>query len=478
MADVHGTSAGETLNGADGATNGADSIFGYGGNDIIQGLGGNDLIKGGAGADEIFGGSGIDTSDYSDSNAAVAVFLDNGGGVGEGFGGTAEGDTLYGIENVTGSSYADWIIGNSGSNVLNGDKGNDTLEGGGGDDTLKGGSGRDILKGGAGADVLDGGTNIDTADYSQSSAAVNISLWEHTATGGDAWYDTFISIENLTGSDFADRLIGDDGVNVIEGGAGADYLKGAGGDDTLLGGSGADELRGDEGMDILRGGSSGDRLYGGQHNDTLEGESGNDFLYGQDGEDTLNGGTGNDTMEGGTGNDSYYVDSQADVILEDGGIPGSGEEGGHENPNDPNDTIYALINYTLTALNVESLSLTAGTATSLTGNHQTNSLYGNDLDNVLDGGGGNDSLIGFDGNDTFVFHAGQAQADTVYDFDGNGAAAGDTMMFVGYGTLAQGASFVHLAGNDWQVNSADGTIHELITIANGATFDASDLIFV
>lgn len=52
-------------------------------------------------------------------------------------------DTLTGIENVTGSRFADKLIGNGAANVLQGNAGNDTLIGGFGNDTLIGGSGYD-----------------------------------------------------------------------------------------------------------------------------------------------------------------------------------------------------------------------------------------------------------------------------------------------------------------------------------------------
>jgi Ca2+-binding RTX toxin-like protein len=41
-------------------------------------------------------------------------------------------DRLIGIENLTGSAYADHLTGNSAANVLNGGAGNDTLDGGAG----------------------------------------------------------------------------------------------------------------------------------------------------------------------------------------------------------------------------------------------------------------------------------------------------------------------------------------------------------
>ncbi len=75
MSDVFGTDASETINLLDGVSNGANSIWGFGGNDTIFGLGGADTIKGGGGADAIDGGNEIDTVDYTNSDTGVIVNL-------------------------------------------------------------------------------------------------------------------------------------------------------------------------------------------------------------------------------------------------------------------------------------------------------------------------------------------------------------------------------------------------------------------
>jgi Ca2+-binding RTX toxin-like protein len=148
---VTGTNGSDNLIGT--ANN--DSFQGGGGRDTIRGLGGNDTINGGAGADIIDGGEGIDTADYSTSRASVNVVLgatNNFFPPGIGSGGDASGDTLFFIENLTGSNYNDSLTGNGGKNVLMGGAGNDTLLGLGGDDTLDGGLGLDVLSGGGGSD--------------------------------------------------------------------------------------------------------------------------------------------------------------------------------------------------------------------------------------------------------------------------------------------------------------------------------------
>ena len=86
-----------------------------------------------------------------------------------------------------------------------------------------------------------------------------------------------------------------------------------------------------------------------------------------------------------------------------------------------------------------------------------------------------DSLTGNAGNDTFVFNVGQANGDTVVDFAGNGAAAGNSLHFVGYGA---GASFTNIDATHWQVNYNGGASHDVITFMNGAAIDASDILFM
>lgn len=65
------------------------------------------------------------------------------------------------IENATGGSAGDWIMGNQVANRLNGRGGNDSIVGGAGNDTLLGGAGIDTLVGGTGDDVLNGGAGRD-----------------------------------------------------------------------------------------------------------------------------------------------------------------------------------------------------------------------------------------------------------------------------------------------------------------------------
>jgi len=127
----------------------ANTLNGGNGNDALDGGAGNDVLGGGAGADVLIGGVGIDTAVYTDSAAGVAVSLVAGV---VGVGGTAAGDTLFQMENLTGSNFADTLTGDGFANTLTGGGGNDVLNGGGGNDILDGGVGSDTLISGLGTD--------------------------------------------------------------------------------------------------------------------------------------------------------------------------------------------------------------------------------------------------------------------------------------------------------------------------------------
>ncbi len=137
--------------------------------------------------------------------------------------------------------------GNTTDDIIYGTFQNDTLDGQGGNDTIFALWGNDHLIGGAGADKLYGGFGSDTADYSGSSAGVNVNLdrtywwWgDQTATGGDAEGDQLFSIENLIGSDHDDELKGNWKNNRLEGGEGNDLLAGGWGHDRFVFKSGDD----------------------------------------------------------------------------------------------------------------------------------------------------------------------------------------------------------------------------------------------
>ena len=168
----------------------------------------------------------------------------------------------------------------------------------------------------------------DTVSYAFAHAAVTANLSNILTNKGEALGDVYISIENLTGSAFNDKLTGDLGANILDGGAGGDQLDGAGGSDTAsyaraTAGITADlskssnntgEATGDtyQSIDNLLGSNFNDRLVGNDSNNVLTGGAGADTLIGNTGDDTLIGGRGVDTLNGGAGKDVIVYQSAND----------------------------------------------------------------------------------------------------------------------------------------------------------------------
>ncbi len=492
MAIITGTGKDDTLTG----TTGADEIYGLGGNDVIDGLDGDDLLNGGAGNDTITDGAGSDTvlgRDGSDSifasPGAGSDTYDGGNGAANEVdivfynlalagvvvdlrlaadqapsSGTVDAagigvDQLINIEGVSGSDFADILIGSAGDNTLIGRKGDDELRSGGGDDFLNGGDGNDLL---------DGGSGTDRASYAGADQGVRVSLAISGAQITGEGTDTLVGIEDLTGSKFADSLFGSDGDNSLIGGEGDDRLVGGLGNDTLNGGLGVDRMYGGLGDDIyivrdatdyayenagegtdlvqssvthrLRGNVENLELTGstainGTGNDLaniLTGNNGANSLFGLDGDDRLIGGLGNDKlngglgldrMYGGLGDDTYYVSDATDYA--------------YENAAEGTDRVYSSISLTLRS-NIEYLFLTGTGAINGRGNDINNLLVGNDAanslagllgDDQLYGRGGDDTLNGGDGNDWleggagFDRHYGGLGADSFVFRDGDFASA-------------------------------------------------------
>lgn len=181
---------------------------GNGDNNTIIGSINDDLIKGKGGDDMLYGGFGNDL--------------------------------------IKGGAGDDFLFGEDGDDNLIGGLGNDSLFGGNGNDILTGAKGNDTMEGGLGADQFKGGQGIDTADYSSATSGVTVYFVNNTALGYAAG-DTFVGMENLVGSAYADQLqAGDDGMAF--GGAGNDTLYGA----SYTTGDAAGTIRGDAGYDTLR----------------------------------------------------------------------------------------------------------------------------------------------------------------------------------------------------------------------------------
>lgn len=231
---AEGGDGNDIVRGADGK----DAVQGGLGNDMVYGDAGDDGLTGGLGGDHLDGGLGLDTAYYRKSTVAVDVSLTRGTGLY----GEAQGDTLVGVESLVGSNFNDILEGDGLNNRLNGGAGADTLRGMGGNDTFLTGGGYDNVDGGAGSDTI---SYDDSWDY----------VWVNLKTGvnqyGAASRDTYVSVENVIGSAYGDKLTGDDLANKITGGAGNDTLSGNGGNDYFYEGLGNDTMTGGTGADVF-----------------------------------------------------------------------------------------------------------------------------------------------------------------------------------------------------------------------------------
>jgi 2',3'-cyclic-nucleotide 2'-phosphodiesterase (5'-nucleotidase family) len=432
-------------------------------------------------------------------------------------------------ELVVGGAGDDSILARGGNDNVIGGEGDDTLDGGQGNDALNGGTGNDELRGGAGDDsyTITSGTDViielegeglDTVSTNLASftLAAHVERLAFTGTG------SFTG----TGNDQANFILSRTGNDTLDGGQGDDTLNGGAGNDSLIGGLGDDifviEQAGDmvlelagEGTDTVQTNLSSFNLMlhvenltftgagaftgiGNGGNNAITGRAGNDTLIGGEGDDALNGGRGNDSMVGGIGNDTFIVDSRTDVVVEaaDEGMDavltsvgtytlganvetliytGIGRFTG--NGNALNNTILGNVNNdTLSGGDGQDNLLGGAGSDRLIGGAQNDLLNGEQGVDVLDGGLGADALIGGEGHDVFRFVRGEAAGDVILDFAGNGAAAGDRLVFVGYGSAAAGASFSNIGGDSWQVTSSDGLAVEIIDIIGPVV--VQDWVFV
>lgn len=118
-----------------------------------------------------------------------------------------------------------------------GTEGFDGLSGGPGNDSIFGLGGDDILLADPGDDLLDGGPDHDTVSFVRSGVPVSVNLSTGQATGPAGWYDPgtgtdrLVSIEEVVGSRFDDRMVGSAADEQFEGGGGYDIIDGGLGTD-------------------------------------------------------------------------------------------------------------------------------------------------------------------------------------------------------------------------------------------------------
>ncbi|MEZ0231973.1 MAG: beta strand repeat-containing protein [Methylophilaceae bacterium] len=457
--NLQGTAYNDTLTG----NNDANALSGEIGNDFLTGLDGNDTLIGGTGNDTLIGGVGADSLDGGDGTADMASYRTaletvSGNGIGviaslinvTGVTATndAAGDTYTDIEILEGSNYDDQLIGNNSANQLLGGDGNDTLEG---------------LNG---ADTLNGGAGTNTASYEHAGTAVLASLTTSGSiilSGAAAVGDTYINIQNLTGSINNDTLIGDSSNNVLTGGDGNDTLEGMGGNDSLIGGSGADTASYEHAnaavtasLTVLAGVTNAGDANGDNYNsiENLLGSSYADLLIGDTGNNSITGGAGNDTLEGLVGADTLDgglaagSDTASYAHATTGVVASLSTSIGVTNTNDAAGDIY---------INIDNL-LGSDLDDNLIGDANANLLNGGDGNDTLEGLAGNDTLNGSDGSDTasYIHASGAVVATLTTGLSGvtvSGDANGDTYISI---ENLEGSNLNDLLIGDVNANSISG----------------------
>lgn len=376
-------------------------------NNTLAGNAGSDALVGGAGSDTLIGGIGSDQFVFANATSLendmvveasgqlgdTITFVSMSIGVTLDLGSTAvqpvhtnrtlqlSGNNAF--ENIIGGSGNDVLTGNSAANGLTGNGGNDILDGRGGNDSLYGAAGNDtyLFSPAAGfesdfvSDAIGGGT--DTLDFSLLTTAVS--------------FDLSLSASQTV---HANRSLSLSSGESIE---------------NLIGGSGNDNLRGNSLKNIITGGSGNDVLH---VSSAPAGEV--------------------EELIGNQGNDQYVFYPQAMAT----------RVSVSELASQGTDTLnFSLITSSVSVwlsstaiyepFTNQTLQISSGTAfENLSGGSNNDVLHGNDLNNVLTGNGGDDSLYGKNGNDSLVGGLGQ---DTLYGESGSDSISGgmdsDTYVF-------------------------------------------------
>lgn len=368
------------------------SATGNSGANILTGNSGNNIFDGGGGSDTV---SYLASTNTSGVTVSLSVTTAQNTGAGN--------DTIKStIENLIGSQYNDFLIGNTIANVLNGTGGADTMKGGGGNDIYIVDNDDDVVDESWTKTVLGIDFTSNAGGIDKVESSVEYSLPDYVENL------TLSGIENLDG-------YGNELDNAIYGNSGNNKITGYGGKDTLYGGAGDDQL------------------------------AGGDYVS-------------ENKMYGGSGNDTYLVHSPKDLVYETN--PGTSTDSGGV----MDGVLSDIPTYTLSSF-VENLELTGIGNIAGTGNIHNNLIIGNIGKNTLKGGTGNDTLLGvafgdgtiddqddndqlFGENGNDLLH-GRMANDTL-----NGGTGNDTM----FGGSGDDIYFVDTAGEAYETTTSSSGI--------------------
>ncbi|MFK3781715.1 calcium-binding protein [Agrobacterium sp. NPDC089420] len=474
-------------------------LGGGGGDDVIDGKGGSDLIFGDNGEDEIKislsnigdvdtinGGDGNDTLNFESFAGAVHVDLVADGGTAY----TSDSAiiatphdrliaTVSEIENITGTRFGDYLLGDDADNILLGGEGNDVLDGrfgndklyGGsgndsllgylGDDTLDGGAGDDRLEGGAGTDVLKAGSGNDTYIYRRGDG--NDTIIEDVLNGAD---DQLVFLD-----------INPEEVSLVRGGrdltisvAPTSQSVNSAGSILILNALGGDAERGIERIVFADGtvwlttdialalGSDPEEatIVGTTADDSLNGTSENDIFYGGLGNDVFSSGAGSDTYiyRSGDGHDQIRENSGSNADIDTLRLDDLNENDVEFGKNGDALTIDVLetgqritIDWQFYAANeswgIDRITFANGTTwnrdqieaaaiSRIKGTSGDDTLSGTSLNDLFHGGLGDDVLSGGIGSDTYIYAPGDGN-DRITENSGSNSEV-DTLRLIDLNT--------------------------------------------
>lgn len=363
------------------------------------------------------------------------------------------------IENATGGSGSDVIVGNQGGNFLAGGNGNDSLRGLAGDDTIDGGQGTDtcyfeavstsctvtydasaqrylVISATGGADTVYGveffaftdvtiaagvvtptvpeGPMLVSASPADGSNTVstdaNIVLtFNKTIVAGSGAvtirfadgtiFQTFDMGNAPAGVTISGNVLTIDPAGLFGAGAGYYVTIDVGAVRDTSGNAFAGITNASD-LNFSVPAVEDGAIRGTAASEKMQGSLVADLMYGEGGNDAITGRDGSDTIDGGTGTDNMSGGNGDDVYFVD-----STKDRVIESVNQGTDTVFSSVTFTIAA-NVEVLTLTGSAAINGLGNASANTITGNGASNSLYGRAGNDTIFGGDGDDALYGEAG------------------------------------------------------------------------
>lgn len=463
-------------------TNFDDVLSGDANVNVIEGGAGDDIINGRTGNDTLDGGTGNNTVSFADQISTVSLTLANSGNATATTGG-GDSITVRNIQNIFGSGFSDYLVGNNVDNIIEGGNGNDVLDGAGGTgdivtyvnqanavaanlgtgsvvknigtDTIsnfeifRGSTHNDTIFGGALINQIDGGDGVDMLSYVNIGTSVNVNIATGTTTG--ALTQTFSNIENITGGTNNDILTGDENANVINGSDGDDVINGNGGADTIDGGNGNDTVTYASFAEAITVNAGAASLAITDAEGDTSSLTSIETIVATGFDDTFNSGATSRTvaLDGAGGTDVMSFSTETNAVTANLSSNATGSFG----------------TYTFVGNSIENL-IGGQAGDILTGTTGANNIQGGAGNDVIYGNGGNDTIDGGDGIDTLTYtSAGGAINVNLVTSQVTDAAAGVT-------TFSNIETIIGTGSND---TFQSGTIFENLTLnAGGGTGDLID----